>query len=140
MRVQLIAAGLQPEEIVERLRQGWVVLPGVTIKGPAVVTPNTPPDMVGQKKMDIWFLPEPMVPTGIVAAAIVALSRQGGDIVTLNDLAKVLFGQTLGTLEAALVQLQQPPTETPVGEEPEEEPPADKEPGEEFSDAPPIVD
>ena len=106
MQIQLVdrRQGLPPEAIVGRLSNGWICVPNVAVSGPTLAVPGQPEP---GKRVDVW-LPPPfgaMMPQLAVAQALALVAENGGDIVTLNDLAKMWFNQPLRTL---IERLQQP--------------------------------
>ena len=109
MQVQLVdrRQGLPPEEIVGRLSNGWICVPDVAVSGPALAVPGQPEP---GKRVDAW-LPPPfgaMMPQLAVVQALALAADNGGDIITLNDLAKMWFNQSLRTL---IERLKQPTVE-----------------------------
>lgn len=101
--IQLIdrREGLPPEEVGNRLSTGWLCISNVAVAGPALVTPGQPEP---GKFVDVWLAPPygAMMPQLAVAQALLIVEDKGGDIITLHDLARLWFNQSLKDLREAL--------------------------------------
>ena len=120
MQYRFAPQGVTPEDAIQLIIQGWAVLPNLKVEGPPQLALPGQPQSVGGR-VDLWFLPEPMMPQGLVIAALVHMARNGFDVVTLNELATRFFGQSVQALELMMTQAQQkwePPedgVEAPAG-------------------------
>ena len=114
MRVQLIerSEGLPRQEVAGRLANGWICVPNVAVPGSVLVVPGQPE--MG-KAVDVWMPPPfgAMMPQLAVVQALVMVADKGGDIITLDDLAKLWFNQPLRALVESMEQ-------QPAGEETDE--------------------
>jgi len=106
MQIQLVdrRQGLPPKEIVGRLANGWLCVSNVAVASPALAVPGQPE---GGRAVDVWLPPHfgAMMPQLAVVQALVLTADKGGDIITLDDLAKMWFNQPL---RALMERLQQP--------------------------------
>lgn len=92
--------GIPPAQADQLISQGFTCLSKVTL-GPG---PNSIA-VAGQQPVrivDLWVSPpEPMVPQSFIAGLLVTLKNQGeGDWVTLDRIARAVFGIGLKELEA----------------------------------------
>lgn len=112
MQIQLVdrREGLPREEVVGRLANGWICVPNIAVVGSGLVVPGQP-EM--DKTVDVWMPPPfgAMMPQLSVVQALVIVADKGGDIITLDDLAKLWFNQPL----RALIESMQQPEEKEEG-------------------------
>lgn len=103
--------GIPPDVAQGRLMNGWLVVPGIAVDVPAVVTPGQPDPV---NKVDAWIPPMygSTIPQLIVVKAMLYLAEKENDIITLDNMAQLLFKQPLAKLREMVV------AETPVREEP----------------------
>lgn len=103
--------GIPAEAARARLMSGWLVVPGIAIDEPAVVTPGRPDPI---KKADAWIPPMygATMPQAIVVKAMLHAADHGSDIVTLETMAQMLFQRSLSELRAVMM------AEMPTGKEP----------------------
>jgi len=103
--------GIPPEVARARLMNGWLVVPGIAMDVPAVVTPGQPDPIA---KADAWIPPMygATIPQLIVIKAMLHLAEKERDMDTLDNMAMLLFKQPLSALRQMVV------AQTPVQEEP----------------------
>lgn len=101
--------GIPAREAQARLMNGWLVVPGIAIDEPTVITPGQPDPI---KKVDAWIPPMygATVPQLIVIKAMLFLVEKEQDVITLDNLAKLLFKRPLSELRKMVV------AETPTEE------------------------
>lgn len=93
--------GLPPEEVAGRLSTGWLCVSNVAVTGPALVVPGQ--REVG-KSVDVWMAPPygAMMPQLAVVQTLLVAEDKGDDVITLDNLSKVLFNQSLRQLRQAV--------------------------------------
>jgi len=93
-------------EINARIQQGWVMAgrQAVNLKAQGIVTAGEAlATATGLVDMDVWVLPEPMMPQGQVLKVLYDLFKQKmGDASTLNTIATALVGLNIGDLVARM--------------------------------------
>lgn len=102
--------GLSREEITGRLSTGWLCISDIAVDIPPIAIPGQP---IASKSVDVWLAPPygSMMPQLAVVQALLVAEDEGADVITLDDLCKVMFQQSLRQLRKAV---------TPGGEPQEE--------------------
>lgn len=95
--------GLPPEEVARRLSTGWLCITNVAVNVPAIAVPGQPE--VG-KSVDVWMASPygSMMPQLAVVQALLLAEDNGADVITLDDLSKMWFNQSLRQLRQAATQ------------------------------------
>ena len=66
-----ISEGVTEKELFQRMQHGWVMAGRQSVQSQQkIVDVSKPMTRVGLEDMDVWILPEPMVPLGVVANAL----------------------------------------------------------------------
>jgi len=109
--------GLSPEEVAGRLSTGWLCVSNIAITGPALAIPGQ--YEIG-KSVDVWLAPPygAMMPQLAVIQGLLIAEDNGADVITLDDLAKMWFNQSLRQLRQAVAQ---PPEEESAQDIPQDE-------------------
>jgi len=101
--IDIIVDGLPPQEAVNRLMNGWVVVPHVKLRGLSVATLDNPNPTT--QYADIWVL----FPPGPTMPQVVVMDRmeQAADLypqaeIALDWIATQLFNTTLVGIRAAM--------------------------------------
>lgn len=105
--------GLPPEEVAKRLSTGWLCVSDVAVDTPSIAVPGQPQK---SNTIDIWLAPPygSMMPQLATVQALLVAEDNGDDVITLDNLSKTLFQQSLRQLRKAV-------TQAPEGEPQEEE-------------------
>jgi len=93
--------GLPPAEAASRLATGWLCVTNIAADIPVIAVPGQP---VMSKSVDIWLAPPygvTMPQLALVQALLVA-EDEGDDVITLDNLSKALFQQSLRQLRQAV--------------------------------------
>jgi len=101
--IDIVTEGLPPQEVVDRLMNGWMVVPNVHLSGVSVATLDNPNPT--SQRADVWVL----FPPGPTMPQIAAMHRlsQAADLypnakTALDWMAINLFNATLDDLKASL--------------------------------------
>lgn len=99
--------GLPPEEVTRRLSTGWLCVSNVAVPE-TIAIPGRP--QLGAS-VDVWMAPPygAMMPQLAVVQALLVAEDNGSDIITLDDLSKMLFNQSLRQLRQAATQKPEEP-------------------------------
>ena len=102
--------GLSREEIAGRLSMGWLCVSNIAVDTPSIAIPGQP---LASKSVDIWMAPPygAMMPQLAVVQALLVAEDDGADIITLDDLSKALFQQSLRQVREAVTQMAEGPEE-----------------------------
>jgi hypothetical protein len=93
--------GITREELSQRLASGWVYVGQMAIQeGSGVIDPTKPILPGGAVMVHVWLLPEPTVPAGALIQLFASMYEQA-DKLTLNNIARQLFGRTIPELVSA---------------------------------------
>ena len=108
MKIHLIPVtdGITQDELAGRIQAGWVHLGQMLINGSGVLDPTKPMTQAGQVPAEVWVLPEPMVPAGVIVNLLVSMSKQGLDLSALDALAQALLGQGIRALVEMVAKMQ----------------------------------
>ena len=109
--------GLSSEEVTGRLSTGWLCVSNIAITGPALAIPGQ--HEIG-RFVDAWLAPPygAMMPQLAVVQALLLAEDKGADVITLDDLSKMWFNQSLRQLRQAVAQ---PPEEKDAQDIPQDE-------------------
>ena len=117
-----ISEGITQEELFQRMQHGWILSGRQMIRSTQkIVDVSKPMARVGAEDMDVWVLPEPMIPMVVVAEALVDgfIAKEGQDTGTvLDDIARFLLGQ--GIIPLALARKQGESDESEQTDDPRE--------------------
>jgi hypothetical protein len=109
--------GLSREEIAGRLSMGWLCVSNISVDTPAIAIPGQP---IADSAVDVWMAPPygAMMPQLAVVQALLVAEDEGADVITLDDLGKMLFQQSLRQIREAVTQMSEEPqeeSEAPAG-------------------------
>ena len=96
---------LSPEELLGRLQRGWTIAGQVLLQqGSGVATPDNPNGATAVP-VNVWTLPEPMVPLGELISTLLAMDKA----VEMGQLApgQVLESFAQGVIGVTIEQLRQ---------------------------------
>jgi len=95
-----IANGMTPQDVIDRLEQGFVHIGDVAIRQEAkIVDPTKPMMQNGLIPCHVWVQGEPMMPTSRLVALLYSLAVDwGGDLNTLDTISQQLLGLPISDL------------------------------------------
>ena len=98
-----VTHGMTKDEVLGRIQSGWVMAGRQAVHNNGlIVDPSQAAAPTGVIDADIWVLNEPMAPISLIAARLVESYEAGGDVDTLDDLARVLTGQGIILLKGKM--------------------------------------
>jgi len=79
MKMHLIPVteGITTEELGQRIQAGWVHIGQMLIAQKGIIDPTKPMTHTGLVPAEMWVLPEPIMPVGAFASAMVQLAGEG---------------------------------------------------------------
>jgi len=96
-----VTYAMTKEELGSRLSAGWVYIGQMAMKeGSGIIDPSKPTTPSGATVMNVWLLPEPMIPAGALLQLFAEL-YDTADKATLNEMARKLYGHTVPELLSA---------------------------------------
>ena len=109
-QVQLIPIQqpMKPEEIAARLQAGWHVEGQLLVLQSSIATPDNPGGAQAIP-VNVWILPEPMIPLGEFLNAIISASDELSDSPALEGvdiISKKLMGKTVQEIKDEITQSQ----------------------------------
>jgi len=91
-----VGQGMGQQELQSRLMSGWVLVgrQAINMAG-QIIDPSKPMTPTGIIDVDVWMLPEPTIPAGIVIAALVKAHQEGQAEpgLMLDSVCRALFGE-----------------------------------------------
>ena len=107
---------LSEEEIIGRVRAGWRIIGQQVMRKSGLVTPDNP-DGIQAIPVNIWFLPEPMVPVSLVIQAVVSASETFGEFPSASSVVGFFSQMILGASPDEVLEIVKAAQETEVGDE-----------------------
>jgi hypothetical protein len=89
-----VRKGMDHDELKQRILTGWSYFGRQSVQCAAIVNVGNPSGPVGVEDVDIWVIPEPMIPQSILAQILVGVHQKQKDpALALDDVARAVFGQ-----------------------------------------------
>jgi len=119
-----VTEGIAKEELGQRIQSGWIHAGRQAVNtASGILDPSKPMSPTGVVDVDVWILPEPMIPAGLIATVLAQAYKVENDVrpktLLLDDIARALFGG-MGILPL-IEELEKQPSAAESKEEPENE-------------------